>query len=333
MSRRTATTFLLLLTLLAASALGAVWLGDQPLSLRAALLDPDGMDGALLWRLRLPRAALAALVGAALGASGSALQGLLRNPLADPFVLGVSGGAALGATLALALGLGATATVAGLGGASLAAFGGAVLATAAVFFTGRVAGRTAPHAVLLAGTVFNAFALAAISFVRSLSVQGQGSELLHWLSGSLGYESPAALLLLASAQLLGLGGLWALSGRLNLLSLGDDEAASLGVPVERTRLQVLLLASLSVGAAVALSGLIGFVGLLVPQLLRPRLGADARRLVPASALGGAVLLLSADTAARLLFPVFQSEPPVGALTALLGGPFFLLALRRGGQGA
>jgi iron complex transport system permease protein len=330
---RRISTFAALLLLLAGTALLAVWLGDQPLSLKTAWSEPDSLDGALLWRLRLPRAALAALVGAALGASGAALQVLLRNPLADPFVLGVSGGAALGATVASALGLGAAATVAGVGGVSLAAFGGAVAATAVVFLAGRAAGGTAPHGVLLAGTIFNAFALAAITFVRSLAAPGQGGELLHWLAGSLGYEAPAALGLLALAQGVGLGGLGVLSGRLNVLSLGDDEAASLGVPVERTRLWVLLCASLSVGAAVALSGLIGFVGLLVPQVLRPVLGADARRLVPASALGGAVLLLGADTAARLLFPVFQSEPPVGALTALLGGPFFLLSLRRGAAAA
>lgn len=331
MTRRASTAFAFLLPLLAGAVLLAVWLGDQPLSLQRAWAEPDSLDGALLWRLRLPRAVLALMVGAALGASGAGLQVLLRNPLADPFVLGVSGGAALGATLAWALGLGAVATVAGVGGAALSAFGGAVVATGVVFVAGRTAGGTAPHGVLLAGTVFNAFALAAITFVRSLAAPGQGGELLHWLAGSLGYESPAALGLLAGAQAVGLGGLLLLSGRLNVLALGDDEAAALGVPVERTRLQVLLCASLAVGAAVALSGLIGFVGLLVPQVLRPRLGADARRLLPASAVGGAVLLVCADTAARLLFPVFQSEPPVGALTALLGGPFLLLALRRGAR--
>lgn len=304
-------------------------LGEHPLSFSRALTVPGSDDALVLYRLRLPRAVLAALVGAALAASGAALQALLRNPLADPFVLGVSGGAAVGATAALAVGAGA-ATFFGLSGVAVAAFAGAGLAAAAVFAAGRVGGRSSPHAVLLAGTVFNALSLSAITFLRALSSHAQADlGLLHWLAGSLTYEAPSTLVLTSVLVTASLGGLWVLSGRLNVLSLGDDEAASLGVPVEGTRLWVLACSSLAVAAVVSLAGLIGFVGLLVPHALRGWVGADLRWLLPASALGGAVMLLCADAVARLLFPVFQGEPPVGALTALLGGPLFLWLLRRG----
>jgi iron complex transport system permease protein len=304
-----------LLALLAASVLG-----EYPLGLRRALLEPASVDATVFWRLRVPRAVLGAIVGAALAASGSALQALLKNPLADPFILGVSGGAALGATVALAVGM--TALV----GPSVFAFVGSVAAMGLVLTVGR--SRRSPYAALLTGVVFNAFASAAITCVKTLVSPDRLGEILYWLAGSLGYEPPKTLGYAALLQVACLGVLWRQSGRLNLLSLGDEDASSLGVPVDRTRLLVLVAASLSVAGAVALSGLVGFVGLIVPHLLRLLLGPDQRLLIPASALGGAAFLVLSDLLTRLLFPLFHAELPVGVVTAVLGGPLFLFLLQR-----
>ncbi|HEY3586591.1 MAG TPA: iron chelate uptake ABC transporter family permease subunit, partial [Myxococcaceae bacterium] len=220
--------FLLVLATLAASAL----LGEYPVDVSRALADPTSPDGRVLFGLRIPRALLGALVGASLAASGSALQALLRNPLADSFVLGVSGGAALGATLALALGLQAVAAP------SLFAFVGAVAAMALVLAAGQA--RRSPYAALLTGVVFNAFAAAIITCIKTLLTPDRLGEVLYWLAGSLGYERPRTLLMGGLLQVVALGLLWIESARLNLLTLGDDEAASLGVPVGRTRALVLI---------------------------------------------------------------------------------------------
>ncbi len=335
-SRVVTVLFGLTVVALASLTLAALF-GDYPLSLEAALTDPESADATIFWSLRLPRALLAALIGAALASSGCALQGLLRNPLADPFVLGVSGGAALGATLSLALGFGTVGELVGTGlgegvarmsGPAVFAFLGSLGATALVFAAGQVRGRTTPYAALLTGVIFNAFAAAAITCIKTLSAPDKVGEILYWLAGTLGYERYGTLGVAALIQVLAVGTLWALSGRLNLLTLGDDDAASLGVNVNATRAALLLAASLSVAGAVALSGMVGFVGLIVPHVLRLWLGPDQRLLLPASILGGASFLTLSDLGARLLFPVFHAEPPVGVITALLGGPFFLVLLHR-----
>ena len=314
------------LVLAASLVLGAMF-GGEPITLADAFT--DGTPAAtILFSLRIPRVVLAALVGAALAASGTTLQALLRNPLADPFVLGVSGGAALGATIALALGVTSVAALPGLSAVSLLALVGAIAATALVMGVGRLAGRGSPHTTLLAGVIFNAFALAAIIFIKALVAPDKVGEVLFWLAGALGYEKPATLIASGAVQVAAIAVMWALSGRLNLLTLGDEDAAALGVDVSRTRTVLLLVASLSVSAAVALSGLVGFVGLLVPHLARLLLGPDQRLLLPASALLGAAFLVLADLGARVLFRVFHTEPPVGVITALLGGPAFLLLLLR-----
>ncbi|MCP3139348.1 FecCD family ABC transporter permease [Pyxidicoccus xibeiensis] len=313
----------------------AVRFGEQPISLTAALGEPASSDAVIFWSLRLPRALLAAIVGAGLAASGTTLQGLLRNPLADPFVLGVSGGAALGATVAIAVGLGTVGEVApGLDGAltrlsapALFAFLGAGASILFVLSASRGAART-PYAALLTGVVFNSFASAAITLIKTLSEPNRLGEILYWLVGSLGYERGGTLVLSALLQAGALAAMWALSGRLNLLSLGDDDASSLGVPVAATRRWLLLVSSVSVAGAVALTGLIGFVGLIVPHLLRLVFGPDQRLLVPLSALGGAAFLLLSDLLARLAYPLFNQDLPVGVVTALLGGPLFLVLLRR-----
>jgi iron complex transport system permease protein len=327
------------LVLLLAALLLATLFGHKPISLEVALMDPESDDATILWSLRLPRALLAALIGAGLAASGSTLQGVLRNPLADPFVLGVSGGAALGATIALAAGFATVGQVAsGLGGGlerlsapALFAFLGAAAATLFVLVASRGHGGRAPYAALLTGVIFNSFASAAITLVKTLSDPNRLGELLYWLAGALGYEHLHTLVLSALLQVAALGVMLALSGRLNLLSLGDEDAASLGVHVARTRWMLLLAASASVSGAVVLSGLIGFVGLIVPHLLRLAFGPDQRLLVPLSALGGAAFLMLADLLARLAIPLFGGEPPVGAVTALLGGPLFLALLYRRGH--
>jgi iron complex transport system permease protein len=308
--------------------------GPQPVSLRAAL---DGVqpDRAILLGLRLPRALLAALVGAALAGAGTALQALLRNPLAEPFVLGVSGGAALGGALVVLASAG-LATVAGTAGALLGsappvaagAVAGAALSTLLVFGLGRIGGRLVPEAALLVGIVFNTFVAGVISLLRLLAPPDQAARLLYWLTGAIGAEPTGTVVTCAALVAGSLLALALLSGRLNLLTLGDEEAASLGVDVRRTRAQVFFAASAATGAAVALAGMVGFVGLIVPHLVRRLAGPDHRLLLPASTLLGAAFLVLADALARLAFLPLGTEPPVGAVTAFLGGPFFLWLLRR-----
>lgn len=320
--------------LVAAVAFGlAAAFGEQPLAWGEV-----GVEGSsartIFFSLRLPRVVLAALVGCALAAAGAMLQSLLRNPLADPFVLGVSGGAALGATVALALGLSAFSLAPGLSPVSVLALVGALSATLLVMLVGRLAGGNTPHTTLLAGVIFNAFALAAITFIKALVAPDKLGEILFWLAGAIGYEGWPTLASTAAVVLVSVGVLTALSPRLNLLTLGDEDARSLGLDVRLTRRVLLLVASLAVAAVVSLSGLVGFVGLLVPQVVRLLFGVDQRVAVPASALLGAAFLMLADLAARLLFRVFATEPPVGVITALLGGPVFLalMARRRAGRG-
>jgi iron complex transport system permease protein len=311
--------------------------GEQPISLSIALTDSASTDAAIFWSLRLPRAFLALIVGAALAASGATLQGLMRNPLADPFVLGVSGGAALGATLAIAAGLSTASqlfsrplhdALARFSAPSLFAFAGSVAATSLALLGGRVQGQSSPYASLLTGVIFNAFAAAAVTSIKALVMPEKLGEILYWLAGTLGYESAWTLALAAALQIVAIGTMWIYAGKLNLLMLGDDDAASLGVSVSAVRRMLLLAASLSVAGAVALSGLIGFVGLIVPHLLRLWLGPDQRLLIPCSALGGAAFLAFSDLLTRMLFSVFHAELPVGVVTALLGGPFFLIVLHR-----
>nr|WP_317987878.1 iron ABC transporter permease [Hyalangium gracile] len=327
----------LVLTVLAFAL--AVRFGEQPISLSKALGQPKSTDAVIFWSVRLPRALLGLIVGAGLAASGSTLQGLLRNPLADPFVLGVSGGAALGATLALAFGLATVGQVAPglmgglsrLSGPALLAFLGAGGSVLFVLAASRGHSARAPYAALLTGVVFNAFASAAITLIKTLSDPDRLGEILFWLAGALGHERGATLGLAALLQAVTIGVMIALSGRLNLMTLGDDDASALGVPVARTRRLLLLATSASVAGAVALTGLIGFVGLIVPHVLRLAFGPDQRLLVPLSALGGAAFLVLADLLARVSFAFFGSEPPVGVITALLGGPLFIALLyRRGG---
>ncbi len=326
---------LLALAPLVAIAVGVgLSLGAGRLSLTAALrgIEPDAT---VLFRLRVPRVVLAAIVGAGLSVAGVALQALLRNPLADPFVFGLSGGAAIGAAVSVAV----TGTSLGVAGASaagwigllptqFAAVLGSLAAALLVFTLGRARGRLHPERALLVGVVFNSFASAVVIALESVLAPEKTQAVLLWLAGTLGYEPQPVLVAAGAVVLVAVAILTALAGRLNLLALGDEGAAALGVDVEATRLLSFFAASAAVGAAVALTGLVGFVGLVVPHAVRLVAGPDHRVVLPASALGGAAFLVLADAIARVLFRGLGTEPPVGAVTALLGAPLFVLLLRR-----
>jgi iron complex transport system permease protein len=317
-----------LAVLLLAAGAGALAAGPSALSLGEVWSTLTGGDASpaaadIVLRVRLPRALLAMAVGASLAVAGVLFQALLRNPLADPFVLGVSGGAALGGILALSLGAGL-----GLGYAAVppAAFAGAVLATLLLYAVAGARGRLSATHLLLTGVVFNAFASAAIVFLASLAGLGEGAGIFLWLVGSLSAARADVVGWVGLFLVLGLACALPLARGLNLLTLGDETAAQLGLEVERHKKILLFSTSLMVGAAVSAAGLIGFVGLIIPHLLRLVLGPDHRLLVPAAGLGGAAFLVLCDTVARL-FPGGR-ELPVGAITALVGGPLFLGLLRR-----
>jgi len=324
--RRVAGVTAVLAGLLAASLLAGLAAGPSPLGAAGALAalfgaDPSGPAADIVWRVRLPRVVLGALVGAALACSGVLFQALLRNPLADPFVLGVSGGAALGGILALANPLGL-----GYGAVPPAAFAGAVGATALLYAVAGSRARFSPTHLLLTGVVFNAFASAGIVFLASIAGLTEGTGIFLWLIGSLASVRPEVSTWVAAFLACGVGFAITLARSLNLLSLGVESAEQLGIEVERDQRVVLLATSLMVGAAVSAAGLIGFVGLIIPHLLRLIVGPDHRLLVPAAALGGGAFLVLCDTLARTILG--GRELPVGAITALAGGPIFLWLLRR-----
>ena len=319
----------------AAAALVGLVLGHSRIDLWRALTDATSTEHAILIQHRLPRVLLGALVGAALASSGAAFQAVMRNPLADPFILGASGGAALGGTLVLALGAGAL-TVAGIVVPVLpvAAFGGSLVALLLVWALASGRGGFSPIDVLLVGVVFNFFASAVVMFLKTLVEAEKAQELLFWLMGSLDVERVGDRQLATAAVLVatGFAVLMRHAHDLNVLTLGEEAAGHLGIAADRVRRGVFVATSVMVGAAVSVSGLVGFVGLIVPHGVRLALGADHRLLLPASALGGAAFLVLCDALSRVLFPVFSSETPVGVVTAFIGGPLFVWLLRRGGAG-
>ncbi|HEY3488695.1 MAG TPA: iron ABC transporter permease [Candidatus Deferrimicrobiaceae bacterium] len=275
--------------------------------------------------LRLPRALLGAMVGGALSVSGVAFQALLRNPLADPYILGVSGGAAVGALLAS---LFVTSAFLPL---PACAFLGAALAATAVFLLARRGGGVSRERLVLMGVVVGAFLNALIMMMVTMAPPGRIPGAIYWLMGDLGQGTLSRVGLLAPYVAVGLIVLLLLSRGLDLLLLGDEAAFQAGLPVERIKTVLYLTASLLAGSVVAVSGLIGFIGLIVPHGARALVGSSHRRLLPAALLLGAAFLLVADVAARTLSP--SGELPVGAVTALVGAPFFLVLLRRKGTGA
>ncbi len=276
--------------------------------------------------VRLPRVLLGAVAGAGLAAVGAAFQSVLRNPLAEPYVLGVSGGAALGATVAIAGGL-ASVPLIGAAGVPAAAFAGGLAATALVWGLVR-AGRAEGASILLAGVVINSIAWAAILFIEALADPGKLQSLVWWLMGYLDVPTWQELGFVCAYVAVGVGVLLADAARINLLSLGDESAASLGVDVRALERRALFACAAVVGAIVSVTGPVAFVGLVVPQALRRLVGPDLRVLLPASLFAGGATLVACDLVVRLLAPVVHTEVPVGAVTALLGGPIFLLLLAR-----
>ncbi len=300
--------------------------GSVHLSLLTALNDPASADRAILMGVRMPRVLMGAIVGAVLAMVGAALQALVRNPLAEGGILGISGGGAFGAVLAMIL-------FSQFGGSDVVvpvcAFGAALLSTLAVYRLAQVEGRLEPLTLLLVGVIFNAFWGAAIMLVNSVVNFYFTHSILFWLMGS--FEAPTWHEV-AIVAALGAGGFAILLGRardLNLLSLGDDEATHLGVEVDAVRRTVFIVTSVMIGAAVSVSGVITFVGLIVPHMLRSLFGADHRLLIPAAMLGGAAFTVAADLIARTA--IAPAELPVGAITALCGGPFFIYVLRQEGR--
>ncbi len=324
---RVALVFVALVVLLiAVCALGASF-GAVSIDLWAALTDPTSQDAVILTQARLPRLALAALTGGALAAVGVAFQALLRNPLADPYVLGVSGGAAAGATFALLAGA-MTFSALGVWLVPMSALAGGLLATFLVYAIARAGGNVSGTNIILAGVIVNAIAAAVITFTKTLVSAEKAQELLFWLMGFIDVPSDGALLVATGWVFVGLVVLAADSGRLNLLALGRDPAAHLGVNVAGLERRVFFTASLIVGAVVSLTGLIGFVGLVVPHAARRLVGSDHRLVLPASLLLGAAVLVGCDLVTRAAFVWIGTEPPVGAVTALIGGPLFLVLLFR-----
>jgi len=283
-------------------------------------LDPGSPDHAILW-IRVPRALAALLVGAALAGAGCALQALLRNPLAEPFTLGISSGASLAAVVAIRLGVDGVFGVTGVGGAALI---GAAVTLLVVWRLARIGKHLPPATLVLAGVTMSMFCSSVSVLIQYTSDFTDVIQIVQWMMGSMetvrlvtvGYAAPAigvALLVLV-----------AYARELNALAAGPDVAASLGVAVGRTQTVIFATASLLVGAAIAVVGPIGFVGLIVPHALRAVLGPDHRLLLPTSMLGGAVVLALCDTIARTIVPLHHL--PTGAVTAVLGVPFFVVIL-------
>ena len=283
---------------------------------------------AVIFHIRVARIVLAGLVGLGLSLAGTAFQGILLNPLAEPFTLGVAAGAAFGASLALSLGF-SGALWGSFGLVPLMALVGAALALALVLALGAMAGGFQHGTLILAGVIVSAFLSSLISLVKFLYADSL-SSIVFWIMGSLSARGWGHVLFALPYVLVGGLILFLYARELNLLTLGDAPAQQLGLAVNRVRLILLLAASLITAGVVAVSGIIGFVGLIVPHLARLMVGPDHRRVLPVAALAGAVLLIAADTLARTILPYGQ-ELPVGIITALLGGPFFcyLLKMTRG----
>jgi iron complex transport system permease protein len=320
--RLTAALSLLLLALLLTLVVGA-GVGSSGLGLGDLLRRSD--DAAIMvLRLRLPRLLLAAIAGAALGAAGTVFQAVLRNPLADPYILGVSGGAALGAFGATAAGL--PALLPFLPVRQTFAFAGAVLTVAFIFALSRVGGRLASYPMLLIGVVTNTVYLALILFIETMVELTRLHGLRLWMIGSIPVEGYPAIASVGGVSLLGIFAIGLFGRDLNLISAGEDTARSLGVGVERTRALLVVLGSFVTAAVVSVTGPVGFVGLIVPHVARILFGPDHRLLVPAAALTGSIFLAASDTVARTVMP--PTELPVGVITALCGGPFFFWVFRR-----
>jgi iron complex transport system permease protein len=303
--------------------------GPERISLKAAFAGAHesgspNPDYEILMHIRVPRVLLAAIVGAALAVAGVALQALLRNPLADPYILGISSGAGLGATLAIICGV--SWTVWGRSPVALFAFAGALATVWLVWGIGRITGRFHVTGLLLAGVVVNAFFSAIIMFLISIAKGQQLHATMFWLMGNMAEESALVLWIGSGCVAAGVVSLYFVAPQLNAISFNPEDARSMGVHVERVQLLAFSLSAFVTAVAVSLSGLVGFVGLVVPHAVRLVLGPDHRQLIPIASLCGAVFLVIADTVARVI--VAPAQLPAGVVTAIIGGPFFLILLIR-----
>ena len=329
------------LALLPAAALAAAWIalsvGSSGVrfhesfailwaNLRGAAVGTD-LDRAVLLDIRLPRVILAFVAGMTLATAGATFQAVFRNPLADPFLLGVAGGGALGA--AIARGLSLEFHVLGMGASQILGFAGSLGTILVVYRLARIGGRLPTQTLLLAGVIVSFFLSAMILLLVSIYPERYVEGVLFWMMGNLSALNigRGALLAISGYAVLLCAALYFFARRMNLLLLGEEAAGHLGVDVTRTKRLLFVLASVATGLVVSVSGVIGFVGLIIPHIARLAIGADHRVLLPASALLGGIFLLAADTVARtVLLPI---EIPVGVVTAMSGAPFFLYLLRSG----
>ena len=329
LGRRLATTLAVFGSLAVAAIALAPLVGSTSISLRRAfdfsIPFADNVDGQIFFIARLPRTLAGALVGAMLASAGVVFQGLLRNPLATPFTLGVSAGAALGAMLAITFGW--TFAWAGIPAAPAASFAGSLLAVGIVYALARARhSGMSTNVLLLAGVTMNAFFSALILFVQYFAGYAETYRILRWLMGDLDVSSYQPLVTALPLVVVSLAVFAWLARPLNLLNLGAESAGTHGLDVTRAQRAAFVSASLATGAAVSVGGPVGFVGIIIPHLVRLMVGSDHRVVLPASALFGAAFLVGCDVVARtVMAPV---ELPVGIVTAIIGGPFFLWLLVR-----
>lgn len=320
---------LMMCAVLAAVIVLSLVLGTADVSLKDIIgvitgaVSEDDPVRLIIFKIRLPRIILAGLVGFALSLGGVTFQAILRNPLADPFILGVSSGSAFGAVLAITFGLSFTF------GVPVMSFAGGLFTVYLVMSLGARKMGMESSTILLTGVIVNAFFTAIIMFFISTSADDRLHTMLFWLYGDLSQSQYSQLMIIGPFIIIAGIILYSFSRDLNIITTGDEMASQLGVDVNLTKKVGLLTISLLMGLVVAFSGLIGFVGLIVPHLARMAFRADHRMLIPVASIGGAIFLIAADTLARTL--VSPSELPVGVITAFLGAPFFLILLRKRGS--
>jgi len=318
--KKAARTAVVLVSLLIAAAFVSLYSGAA----RIGLFEPLNVMSKQILYMRLLRIALAVLVGGGLSVSGVILQGLLRNPLCEPYVLGISSGASVGAVMSIVLGAGGV--FIGLSVLPLWAFVGAAVTFLAVYRTAEVSGRVPIQNLLLTGVIAGALLSSIVIFIVSFSEREALHSIIWWLLGNLQIFDGGLLAFVAVMVAAGTAAAYVFSNELNAFALGEEEAAHIGVDTERMKMVLFLTASMITGASVAAAGMIGFVGLIVPHFMRMIVGPDHRILVPSSFLAGGIFLLVCDTAARTLMP--PAEIPVGVITAALGAPFFIYMLRK-----
>ena len=310
------TVFIILAFVLLGAVIVSLFVGSVSIS------PGDLLRSEILWQVRAPRVVLAALVGLLLSISGVTLQGILRNPLADPYVLGISAGGAIGAAISIAVG--AQFVILGMSSVPVMAFITSLAAVFVVYKLSQVSGKTSPETLILAGVALAAFCAAILSLIIILS--GNLQAIYFWLLGSLSAATWTNVITVVPYAIFGTAVAYFYSKELNALLLGEEMAMTLGVDVERTRLVLIGAASLMTAAAVSVSGLIGFVGLIVPHFIRLLIGPNHKFLIPISALSGMLLMVVTDALSRTVLA--PTEIPIGIIMALVGAPFFLYLLRR-----